>query len=273
MSHVIAREISIAQEPDHSCKFLNGIDMRRTTPLLFRSSAIARESTVPSRPPLVQIKDGTFYRRLPSASTTNESTSRPIFPNLDFILSAEDGAKEHWSIVGPSNAGKTTFMEILRGEHLASPPNSRSYPYLSTDEIAAKDHRLRYPGRAIQYVGFSGRERGLSGMGTYISARYESRREATDFSVLDFLLGHTQLNAAEDMQEQIEPGLLKRVIRDLKLGDLVEMPVSNLSNGQTRRARIAKALLGKPELLLLDEPFSTSCLYSLKQKLFANERV
>ncbi|EHL03265.1 putative Uncharacterized ABC transporter ATP-binding protein [Glarea lozoyensis 74030] len=33
------------------------------------------------------------------------------------------------------------------------------------------------------------------------------------------------------------------------------MPISNLSNGQTRRARIAKALLGKPGLLLLDEPF------------------
>ena len=34
------------------------------------------------------------------------------------------------------------------------------------------------------------------------------------------------------------------------------MPVANLSNGQTRRARIAKALLNKPELLLLDDPFS-----------------
>ncbi|PWY66460.1 P-loop containing nucleoside triphosphate hydrolase protein [Aspergillus heteromorphus CBS 117.55] len=33
------------------------------------------------------------------------------------------------------------------------------------------------------------------------------------------------------------------------------MPVANLSNGQTRRTRIAKALLNKPEVLLLDDPF------------------
>ena len=97
-----------------------------------------------------------------------------------------------------------------------------------------------------------------------MSARYESRREETDFSVLDYLTGNTELNYY-GRQEADGSGSqeLAQVIRDLNLANMVEMPVGNLSNGQTRRARIAKALLGKPEVLLLDEPFSKwSCLHS-----------
>lgn len=97
-----------------------------------------------------------------------------------------------------------------------------------------------------------------------MSARYESRREETDFSVEDYLTGNTELNPY-GRQEADQSGSLDlaRVVQDLNLANLVKMPVGNLSNGQTRRARIAKALLGKPEVLLLDEPFSRySCLHS-----------
>ncbi|KAF8994779.1 hypothetical protein BDQ17DRAFT_1330910 [Cyathus striatus] len=41
---------------------------------------------------------------------------------------------------------------------------------------------------------------------------------------------------------------------------LLDLPLVALSNGQMRRARIVKAILRKPELLLLDEPLSTFSL-------------
>jgi ABC-type molybdenum transport system ATPase subunit/photorepair protein PhrA len=94
--------------------------------------------------------------------------------------------------------------------------------------------------------------------GAYLSARYESRKEETDFSLSDFLLGNTELNADEQLQRHPDQALLERVMDDLKLEPLKDMPVTHLSNGQTRRARIAKALLAKPEVLLLDGPFSES---------------
>ena len=94
-------------------------------------------------------------------------------------------------------------------------------------------------------MGFDG-EQGLGGhapQSAYLSARYESRREDTDWSVLDYLQGNTELNPSQDIDgKKIDPASLERVIRDLRLGDLINMPVSIVSNGQTRRARIPKAL-------------------------------
>jgi len=57
--------------------------------------------------------------------------------------------------------------------------------------------------------------------------------------------------------------LFETLVDRLELRELLDLPMIALSNGQTRRARIIKAILRKPELLLLDEPLSTRCKFSI----------
>src|SRR5438045_2971823 len=49
--------------------------------------------------------------------------------------------------------------------------------------------------------------------------------------------------------------VLHAAAAQVRIGDLLSSSLINLSNGQIRRARIAKGLIARPEWLILDEPF------------------
>ncbi|GAB7343064.1 hypothetical protein MBLNU457_1150t1 [Dothideomycetes sp. NU457] len=209
---------------------------------------------------IVRIDNGAFYRQYPAEDTGNQTKRQDaaIFPHLDFSLPANDQASEnpqYWSILSSSSLARTTFLQVLHGDFICVPPQARTFPYLSSPAVT--NTKSRITSNAIKYVGFDAERGGIGGTalkGAYLSARYESRKEETDWSVMDYLTGNTELNPSET-KEGVDRQLLDKVIKDLRLTQLLDMPVGNLSNGQTRRARIAKSLMSKPELLLLDGPF------------------
>jgi ABC-type Mn2+/Zn2+ transport system ATPase subunit len=97
----------------------------------------------------------------------------------------------------------------------------------------------------------------------YMSARYEAWREEFDLTLREWLLGGIrgqnsyQESAQENgIAEEEDMKMVTSVSEKLRLGDLLEQSVMTLSNGQSRRARIAQVLLKKPQVLIVDEPFS-----------------
>jgi ABC-type molybdenum transport system ATPase subunit/photorepair protein PhrA len=201
------------------------------------------------------IKNATFYREHPDTSQESASELK-LYSGLSLSLPAAIAQRPPGSglaILSTASTARTTLLKILAGQYICLPPGARTYPHLASIQ--------KSPQQAIQYVGFDA-ERGSSVggsdmRGSYLSARYESRREETDFSLRDYLIGRTELNALEERPADVDvkQHTLDSVVRQLDLKDLLNMPVSNLSNGQTRRARIAKALMERPEVLLLDGLF------------------
>ncbi|KAF1965252.1 ABC transporter-like protein [Bimuria novae-zelandiae CBS 107.79] len=234
--------------------------MRRTPALFFAASRCVRFYTSRrklSLDPIVRITNGTFYRRHPASKKEEHDTSPnpPLFPNLNLELPSFSTPSQHWAILSPSSTIRTAFLQILRGELLCFPPTARSFPYLLSPAITSKNPKLRYPERAIEYVGFDVERKAFGG--AYLSARYESRVEETDFTLAQYLTGIIEMNPGEDFikERAIKKEVMLKVVRELELERFFDRPVSTLSNGQGRRARIGKALLAKPEVLCLDAPF------------------
>lgn len=76
----------------------------------------------------------------------------------------------------------------------------------------------------------------------------------------EFNLPEKQIEGFIDSDVRNQEVLLGWLIEKLDLKPLLDLPMIALSNGQTRKARIVKALVGqlgvRPELVLLDEGLS-----------------
>jgi NitT/TauT family transport system ATP-binding protein len=97
-------------------------------------------------------------------------------------------------------------------------------------------------------MGLEPRDSGdISGIPQYISAVFQEDRLLEEFSALS--------NISFSADRRVTKELILRHLAELGLRESAPQSVSELSGGMKRRVAIARAMLAKKELLLLDEPF------------------
>lgn len=130
------------------------------------------------------------------------------------------------ALVGASGSGKTTLLELLAGT-------------LRADSGSVE---RTIPIAAIRFVAFREQSRAFTYAGHYYQQRFEFADCEEPLNLRQFLNAPSEAEAI-------------RIAGEFGLADKLDLAFLKLSNGQTRRARIAKAVLAGPKLLLLDDPF------------------
>src|SRR6201987_1588892 len=126
-------------------------------------------------------------------------------------------------LLGGNGAGKTTTIAMIMG--LVTPTSG------SVRVLGAEMPRQRY--RVLQRMNFES---------PYVDMPMR-------LTVRQNLKGFGLIYAVPDLNERI-----KEIAAQLDLTDLLDRPAGKLSAGQKTRVALAKALLNRPDVLLLDEP-------------------
>ncbi len=128
-------------------------------------------------------------------------------------------------LLGPNGAGKSTLFQIAAG--LFAPDGG-------SVELFGLDYRKHAP-QILSRIGVV----------------FQARAIDLDMTVQANFAFHAALFGLHGAPARER---FKEVSDLLEIGDLLKKPVRNLSGGNQRRVEVARALLNKPDLLLMDEP-------------------
>jgi ABC-type multidrug transport system ATPase subunit len=170
-----------------------------------------------------------LVKRFPVRRTLRDTLLHPLSGQRATVLrdvSLEVRRGEFFGLLGPNGAGKSTLFKILSTVVL---PDSGAV------QVAGVDVRSR-PAAVRKLLGpVVPEERSLFW-------RISARENLRAYAALQGLRGRALHSRVDDLLELVE------------LADAGEKMVAQFSSGMKQRLLVARALLGRPRILLLDEP-------------------
>lgn len=165
---------------------------------------------------------------------------------------------EHWRVSGPNGSGKSTLLRLLAGDEFAAAGGrlTRFLPSLGREAETLEEVR-----RGVRLV--SDLSQALYG--------YPLTGLELVCSGLDNSIGVYREFSAEERAEA--RALMELFFPEGDAGRVAASSIRRLSTGQIRRLFLARALMGAPDVLLLDEPCSGLDAPSREQYLSSLERM
>ncbi len=150
--------------------------------------------------------------------------------DVSFRVEDQPGYGEFIAIIGPSGCGKSTVLNLIQGFPDVYPP--------TRGKVLVRSREVTGPGR----------DRGM------IFQKYSSFPQRTVLGNVTFALevNRKELGLARSEMEDRAMDLIRRV----GLGGHEHKYPHQLSGGQQQRVAIARTLVLKPRIILMDEPFS-----------------
>ena len=155
-----------------------------------------------------------------------EYGSRRVLHNLNFSIRQGDYAV----LTGENGSGKSTLMKVLSGELESA---KGRVVIAGSDSLTAALHRIR-----IGYMPQNGTSRNA-----FFPATVEEIMETGMYHPF------WKKWAVKDKKERI-----CRTLEEMGMKDALNRRIGELSGGQQQRVMLARVLISKPQLLLLDEP-------------------
>lgn len=152
-------------------------------------------------------------------------------------ISLDLHAGDHWLLVGANGAGKTLLLKMLCGDIWPTPTGIERRAYLVAGEWQEQ------PLMAREHIAYLGPEQ---------QDRYE--RHGWDSSVADTVAtGIFETDIPLDRVTPAQARAVRRALSHVGLAGLARRRFLSLSQGQRRRVLLARALVRRPDVLLLDE--------------------
>ncbi|HHY94498.1 MAG TPA: ABC transporter ATP-binding protein [Firmicutes bacterium] len=158
----------------------------------------------------------------------------------DFDITLEEG--DLVGLIGPNGAGKTTVFNMITG---MLPPSQGEVWFQGKNITGMPPFRVNQLGiaRTFQNIRLFAATTGLNNVLTPMGPR------------IGYRLGHAALQTRAYLRgEEGARAYARELLRTMGLQGKEEELARNLPYGMQRRLEIARALAGRPRLLLLDEP-------------------